>query len=619
MRGLFFSSLSEQIGFTLLHSLWQGVIGVVIMMVISRIVPAKHATIRYWMFVTVMLTVFVANIFTFSSQIRGSNATTEMLPPIGLTESLISEKLTTTTASFSSIKEYWSGNIQQVMPYFVMLWWFGIMALFIRLSINLWHVRQLKSLNHLPVSTAVKELFEQLKRRLNMNRIVKLVQSKQVLVPSVIGHFKPIILLPIGLVNGLSNDQVEAILLHELSHIKRHDFVINLVQSLVEVLYFFNPFMWIISNAIRAEREHACDDTAIALGIPKSVYAQTLAGVFNYATKRQQFTLSFASKNKLTLKRIQRIMKNQSTSNNKLMASMIFVIAITLSMYYTAQSHAPGQDMLEMMPDRTVMAMAIPPFAELSSPLTKPVNEKAVIEKFVQPVTRVVSDTTDPKELKKKAAEYDRAIEELKASKEWQEVEELRKDMLKESMVIMEDLGPVIEDALRLAEETMELKQVEMIELEKQLAIISEVMENLPLDEELQRVYEMNSRAMEESMFKMQETLADMDFEMMENLAQVYAEEAKQYANEAQVMAKEAEKMAAEANKYVEAVENFFAELKPLLIKDGYIKSADDLDQLKLKDGEVFVNGEKVKAKDAKKYIKIHDKYFAADDDFIMN
>ena len=97
------------------------------------------------------------------------------------------------------------------------------------------------------------------------------------------------------------------------------------------------------------------------------------------------------------------------------------------------------------------------------------------------------------------------------------------------------------------------------------------------------------------------------------------ADEAKVYAAEAAVVAIEAEKIAAEAKKQVEAVENFFDQLKPELIKDGYIKSAEDLDQLKFKGGEVYVNGEKVKAKDAKKYFKIHDKYFDGDDDFIMN
>jgi hypothetical protein len=387
----------------------------------------------------------------------------------------------------------------------------------------------------------------------------------------------------------------------------------------VEVIYFFNPFMWIISKAIRDEREHACDDMAISSGISASDYAQTLAGVFNYAVKRQQFALSFASKNKLTLKRIQRIMKNQSNNNNKLLASIIFVTAITLSMYYGAQSHAPGQDIAALLPDRTVMAMALPSFSELASPLPKLIKEKSIVEEFDQQEQVVVSDTTDPKELKKRAEEYERAMDGLKATKEWQEVENLREKMVEQQMSYMKDLAPLMEHALQMAEESMELQSMELLEMEEQLERMSEVMANIHIDKKLEMAMEVNTKAIEESMRHMQEQMEAIDFGEVEKVAQVMAEEAKVYAAEAAVMAREAEKMAAEAKKQVEAVEDFFDELKPLLIKDGYIKSADDLDQLKFKDGNVFVNGEKVKAKDAKKYIKIRNKYFAEDDDFIMN
>lgn len=617
MKDLFFSSLSEQIGFTLLHSLWQGIIGVVVILVVSRIVGARYSTLRYWLFVSVMLMVLVANIFTFSNQILGPNLNHGTNLDTGLTEIFLGAgQLTATT---TSVVSYWSSNIQQVLPYMVMLWWVGIIALFIKLTINLWQVRQLTRANHLTVSKEIMELFERVKQRLNLNKIIQLAQTKELLVPSVIGHLKPIILLPIGLINGLSNDQVEAILLHELSHIKRHDFLVNIIQSFVEVLYFFNPFMWIISKAIRDEREHACDDTAISLGISAPVYAQTLASVFNYAINRQQFAMSFASKNKLTLKRIQRIMKNQSNNNNKLLATMLFVIAITISMYYGAQSHAPGQDMSDMVADRAEMAMVIPSFSMPGIPVLEPAKEELVIEMYAHREELVESDTIDPKELKKRAEAFDKAMEGLKATKEWQEVERLREEMGKEQMHFMKDLRPLMEDALRLAEDRMALEQLELIEIEEHLVRVSEVMANIEIDKKLEMAMKLNTKAIEESMRQIQVQMKEIDFEELEQVAQVMAVEAKVYAAEAAVVALEAEKVAAEAKKQVEAIEDFFDELKPLLIEDGYIKSSKDLDQLKFKDGEVYINGEKARARDAKKYYKIHDKYFESDDDFIMN
>ncbi|RLD22995.1 MAG: hypothetical protein DRI71_06490, partial [Bacteroidetes bacterium] len=429
MKELFFSSLSEHIGLTLLHSLWQGLIGVVLIIIVNRIVAAKYSTVRYWLFISIMLMVFLTNILTLSNQISGTNIGHEVQIVAGLTEALGMMQLKDAIASLTPVSNNWLSNILQAMPYFVMLWWMGMIALFIRMLFNLWHVRQLSRLNHVPVSSTVKELFESLILRLKINKVVKIVQSPQISVPSVIGHLKPIILLPIGLVIGLSNEQVEAILLHELSHIKRHDFLVNIIQSAVEVIYFFNPFMWIISRAIRDEREHASDDVAISLGISASVYARTLAGVFKYAVKRQQFALSFASKNKLTLKRIQRIMKNQSNNNNKLLASMIFVFAITLSMYYSAQSHAPGQEVAVMFPNRAIMASALPTFSTLSTPEPDP-----IVEEIVKVEEIIVADTTDPKEIQKRKQEYERAMENLKSTKEWQEAEKLREEMVEEHM-----------------------------------------------------------------------------------------------------------------------------------------------------------------------------------------
>ncbi|RLD19569.1 MAG: hypothetical protein DRI71_11605 [Bacteroidetes bacterium] len=191
--------------------------------------------------------------------------------------------------------------------------------------------------------------------------------------------------------------------------------------------------------------------------------------------------------------------------------------------------------------------------------------------------------------------------------------------MVEEHMKYMKDISPTIEEALRLAEESMTLSEEQMMLMEEKLERMTDELADLHISEELGRVMEMNAKVIEETMFQMQEQLADMNFEEIEEMAQFYAQDAKKMAAEAEVMAKEAKKMAAEAEKHVEAIEEFLDELNADLIKDGYIKSSKDLDQLKFKDGDVFVNGEKVKPKDAKKYIKIRDKYFDDDDDFIMN
>src|SRR5258707_8817592 len=111
---------------------------------------------------------------------------------------------------------------------------------------------------------------------LNLRRGVELLESAAVEVPTVIGFVKPVILLPVATLSGLSTDQIEMILAHELAHIRRHDFLINLIQAVVETLLFYHPAVWWISHCVRVEREHCCDDMAIAVCGNPLQYARAL-------------------------------------------------------------------------------------------------------------------------------------------------------------------------------------------------------------------------------------------------------------------------------------------------------------------------------------------------------
>src|SRR4030095_11498069 len=91
------------------------------------------------------------------------------------------------------------------------------------------------------------------------------LQSSLTKVPVVIGHLKPVILFPIGILNSLPQNEVEAILLHELAHIARNDFLINLLQQFTEIIFFFNPAVIWVSSCIKSERENCCDDIAISV------------------------------------------------------------------------------------------------------------------------------------------------------------------------------------------------------------------------------------------------------------------------------------------------------------------------------------------------------------------
>ena len=123
---------------------------------------------------------------------------------------------------------------------------------------------------------AWQQRLDRLARALRLSRPVTLLESCLAEVPVVIGYLRPVILVPVGLLAGMPAGQVEAILLHELAHIRRHDYLVNLLQTVVEGLLFYHPAVWWISGVIRAERENCCDDLVVATQGDAHEYAAAL-------------------------------------------------------------------------------------------------------------------------------------------------------------------------------------------------------------------------------------------------------------------------------------------------------------------------------------------------------
>ncbi len=111
---------------------------------------------------------------------------------------------------------------------------------------------------------------------MNIRTTVEALESVSISVPALTGWLRPAILLPIGLAAGLTASQLEAILAHELAHVRRHDYLVNLLQSLVETLFFYHPAVWYVSARIRAERENCCDDLVVRFGAEPRAYAESL-------------------------------------------------------------------------------------------------------------------------------------------------------------------------------------------------------------------------------------------------------------------------------------------------------------------------------------------------------
>ena len=187
------------------------------------------------------------------------------------------EKAAGEPSSTRRVVAFFSEYFGRNLPLFVTLWLLGVLFLALRFSGGMLYLQRLKYRQSRLLPSPWPERLQALAARAGLRRPLRLLESLRLSTPVVIGHLKPVLLLPVGMVTGLPADQVEALLAHELAHVVRRDYLVNVLQNLVEVLYFFHPGVRWISAAVRQEREHCCDDFAVELcGDPQN-YARALA------------------------------------------------------------------------------------------------------------------------------------------------------------------------------------------------------------------------------------------------------------------------------------------------------------------------------------------------------
>jgi beta-lactamase regulating signal transducer with metallopeptidase domain len=168
-------------------------------------------------------------------------------------------------------------QVEWLAPWLLFGWALGVLALTLRLLSGWIYVQRMKTRGVSAIDAALQRAAKRLLKQLHISRRVTFLESSVVDVPTVIGWMTPVVLLPASALAGLSPQQLEAILAHELAHIRRHDYLVNLLQTLVETLLFYHPAVWWLSHRIRVERENCCDDLAVSLCGDPVTYAQALA------------------------------------------------------------------------------------------------------------------------------------------------------------------------------------------------------------------------------------------------------------------------------------------------------------------------------------------------------
>ncbi len=224
----------------------------------------------------------------------------------------------------------WGRLPPAMLPWVVSLWALGVLVLSVRLAGSWFLATRLRWRGTRPVGTSLQQVARRLARQLGVRRSVAILESTRVTVPCLIGVFRPCILLPASALTGLAPEHLEAILAHELGHVRRHDCLVTVIQAFVETLLFYHPGVWWVSRQIRIERENCCDDMALAIVKGRLLYASALADMAQLAARHNRLTAAASGADLLS--RIRRILKTSPatpTHTTSWSAGVMILVVLT--------------------------------------------------------------------------------------------------------------------------------------------------------------------------------------------------------------------------------------------------------------------------------------------------
>ena len=361
----------EAIGWTIFHSLWQGAVISIVFGLAILITDSKSAKFRYALSVTSLLLLLVSCAITFAKVYHPESASVISAAAVQSNTNgtpIINDFVVTSGSQgilsqiLNQVRHYFSNYL----PLIVTFWFVGLLIFSLRFIGGLVYVQRLKTRGINPVDDNLKKRIDNLLNKIKFSRPIEVLESAFVKVPVAIGYLKPVVLLPLGMISGLPQNQVEAIIAHEIAHIKRYDFLVNLIQTFAETIFFYHPSVWWISAITRIERENCCDDIAVELCGDSLTYSKALVSIQQMKEHESSFALAATGNENQLLRRIKRMNaknKTRITYGIKFAAFAMLVLIIASVSLYSTKSYAS---------------------------MPKPVNEAA----FINPFTSLINETT---------------------------------------------------------------------------------------------------------------------------------------------------------------------------------------------------------------------------------
>lgn len=328
--------VAQAVGWALLHLLWQATIVAGIMAAVLALMSRQTASARYIVScgaLAVVFAMFIATAVRAYDPAAAPIAPSSGSAPETIQVSLKQLPVLLAETAAVSVRERAIAALSSArtsLPTIVGIWLAGVILLSSRLLVSWVRARNLVRHGSQPATPEWQRIASNLSNALGLRRAVTLLESAAVEVPSVIGSLRPIILLPASALTGLTPEQIEMVLAHELAHIRRHDFLVNLLQAVVETLMFFHPAVWWMSRRVRIERENCCDDLAVAVCGNPLQYARALTRLEEL--RASALPVVVAANGGSLLDRIRRIAagRSENTSSTSRWAAAVAMLSILI-------------------------------------------------------------------------------------------------------------------------------------------------------------------------------------------------------------------------------------------------------------------------------------------------
>jgi HEAT repeat protein/beta-lactamase regulating signal transducer with metallopeptidase domain len=362
---------THALGWALVHFLWQGTALALLLGAALALTPLTAARTRYALATLTLLAMLALPIATGARLYDAAGAEQTSLiahspateSPSQTTVSSVSSAPAPAPAPVPTARAFDAvaalrASLDPALPWLVGLWIGGVLLLSVRLAHGWVAARRLRSDGTRPAPAALEHTLTRLAARLRVTRPVQLLESVLVEVPAVLGWLRPVVLVPTSALTGLTPQQLEVLLAHELAHVRRHDYLVNVVQCAIETLLFYHPAVWWVSRRVREEREHCCDDLVVQVCGDPHLYASALVGMerLRPATPR----LALAANGGSLLTRVKRLVVPRAGRTElfpRWAAGVAGMAAVTVALLATGSDRVSGQSAaLDARADTTRMA-----------------------------------------------------------------------------------------------------------------------------------------------------------------------------------------------------------------------------------------------------------------------